>query len=832
MRIRLPSVLVPIALLVPLSIADPLYVDDDAPLGGDGTSWATAFKYLQDALALAAAGDEIRVAQGVYKPDQSESGVVTPGDRAASFELASGVALYGGYRGCPAGDCASGDPDERDRELYETILSGDLLGDDPPGAGSDAENSYQVVTASAADETATFDGFTVTRGNAGYLYPYGAGMYIGSGSPLVAHCRFTENSADCGGGLYSGPGSHAIITDCLLSGNRADDARGSGGGIFAQGEPTITGCVITGNWAEWKGGGIFCSGGATISDCVITGNGAAEGAGMYCGAGAGELVIVSNCTIQWNMAHDLGGGISCAGEGTLLLTHCSISGNWAYHYEWWSGDTHGDAGGMYVNGFAAAVTVSDCVFSGNLAWGRGGGLCCDGGFNTVTISNSTLSGNTARNGGAISIGPYGAFEVPLVCTNCTFTGNTAWAEGGAISWYGSPLTAADCTFTGNLAGSGGAMDIADCDAAIVNCAFSGNSAGCAAGVYALWSATLALTNCTFAGNTFTSPYGGGAILTDYQGALIINCVLWADTAPEVYDELGESVVAFSDVEGSWPGLGNLDADPLFAGGPSGVWTTAGAYEWPAYQVTFTDAAASWAENELAGKAINPDTSQPLHLTIVANTPTTVTAWADARTVTAGVSWVGAGTNYEIYDYRLTAGSPCINAGSNYAPALPATDLDGAPRVQQCRVDMGAYESPYPPAGFADCNNNGVDDDCDIYDGTSADCNQNHVPDECDIADGTSVDADGDGIPDECEPPCTGDLNCDGAIDFADINPFVSYVSTFAAWQNEFPGCDPRNGDINCDGTYGQGAFDDISSFVTLMTTCSNGCMCPGPVVCP
>ena len=61
------------------------YVDDDAPLGGNGLSWDTAFKYLQDALEVATAGDGIRVAGGTYKPDQDEAGNVTPGDRYATF---------------------------------------------------------------------------------------------------------------------------------------------------------------------------------------------------------------------------------------------------------------------------------------------------------------------------------------------------------------------------------------------------------------------------------------------------------------------------------------------------------------------------------------------------------------------------------------------------------------------------------------------------------------------------------------------------------------------------------------------------------------------------
>jgi len=62
----------------------------------------------------------------------------------------------------------------------------------------------------------------------------------------------------------------------------------------------------------------------------------------------------------------------------------------------------------------------------------------------------------------------------------------------------------------------------------------------------------------------------------------------------------------------------------------------------------------------------------------------------------------------------------------------------------------------------------------------------------------------------------GDLNCDGTVDFADINPFVLLLSDDAAWQAAYPGCPPQNGDINSDGTYGQGSFGDINPFVELL----------------
>lgn len=77
----------------------------------------------------------------------------------------------------------------------------------------------------------------------------------------------------------------------------------------------------------------------------------------------------------------------------------------------------------------------------------------------------------------------------------------------------------------------------------------------------------------------------------------------------------------------------------------------------------------------------------------------------------------------------------------------------------------------------------------------------------------------------CPPPvCIGDLNCDGQVDFRDINPFVLYLANFPLWQTTYPGCNPQNGDINGDGLYP--AFSDINPFVALL---ANN---PLPIPCP
>jgi photosystem II stability/assembly factor-like uncharacterized protein len=65
------------------------------------------------------------------------------------------------------------------------------------------------------------------------------------------------------------------------------------------------------------------------------------------------------------------------------------------------------------------------------------------------------------------------------------------------------------------------------------------------------------------------------------------------------------------------------------------------------------------------------------------------------------------------------------------------------------------------------------------------------------------------------PPPVGDMNCDGTVDFGDINPFVLYLSSFETWQATYSDCPPSNGDINGDGDYP--SFGDINPFVELLT---------------
>ena len=89
---------------------DKIFVDENAAGANDGSSWTDAYLKLQDAFSAAVSGDEIWVAQGTYRPDAGGGQIM--GNRAATFQLASGVKVYGGFAGgsnsTPGGPNTSG----------------------------------------------------------------------------------------------------------------------------------------------------------------------------------------------------------------------------------------------------------------------------------------------------------------------------------------------------------------------------------------------------------------------------------------------------------------------------------------------------------------------------------------------------------------------------------------------------------------------------------------------------------------------------------------------------------------------------------------------------
>ena len=66
----------------------------------------------------------------------------------------------------------------------------------------------------------------------------------------------------------------------------------------------------------------------------------------------------------------------------------------------------------------------------------------------------------------------------------------------------------------------------------------------------------------------------------------------------------------------------------------------------------------------------------------------------------------------------------------------------------------------------------------------------------------------------CNTAAAGDLNCDGVVNFGDIDPFVLAMTDPAGYASQYPDCDQLLADINGDGGVN---FGDIDPFVALLT---------------
>ena len=416
------------------------YVDANAKGKNDGTSWTDAFNYLQDALAEATSNSLIRVAQGVYNPDRGAE--VAQGDLSAAFHLTTQVTIKGGYAGL-----LRTDPNVRDTEVYETVLSGDLQGDDAAmtslfGLFSDAsraDNCYHVLVVEGPNTTAVLDGLTIYGGNAkgssDDRYDYGGGIYNDQGSLIVTDCVLTGNSAwSSGGAIYNNGGSSLSLTDSTISGNYACV---SGGAVYQGPSATVTAnkCAISANSARYYGGAIFCNvaGNTSLSNCVLIGNQAIDTTygkgGAICNfAGA---VQMDNCTLTGNLA-SAGSSIACNSLGmpaqtSVLLDNCILWSKsdeiWnsgdpiitiSYSNVWggWTGQGNLDTDpcfieqGHWESGVASDL-YDDIWVEGNYhLWGSS--PCIDTGDPNFTSDATDMDGNPRVRGLAVDMG---AFEI-------------------------------------------------------------------------------------------------------------------------------------------------------------------------------------------------------------------------------------------------------------------------------------------------------------------------------------------------------------------------------------------------------------------------------------
>jgi len=539
-----------------------IYVDSGAAGLNNGTTWQNAYKFLQDALADANNSPkpaEIRVAKGTYKPDSNSLIPDGTGDRNASFYMITNVAIKGGY----AGSCGI-DPNARDFQLYETILSGDLAGNDidvnDPCDLQDeptrAENSLNIVIAYGVDQTAVLDGFTITGGrdnyvngpppppedsplslrvegrnyndlineeqNSGYYnitdlglyYPGGAGLLITAMGrdwpglfketrPVIQNCTFRYNSStylERGAGIGNNRSS-PVITDCTFEFNYSP---GGSGICNSEGNIIVRGCVFTKNY-----GGldnyyppicIGCEYNVTIDNCQFIDN---YGTGIFNESDQSTFSGKYNILISNCLFEENAGSYA----GGIYNTYCSPQITQCQFIN--NKRLLGRGGRAIYNAPYSFPKITGCIFKDHIAKGAGGGIYNDR-YSKSIIEDSIFSSN-----------------------GCESEGFESSAMGGAIYYYASN------------------------EGTITNCIFWKNFADYGSGIYYFGRVNkLSISNCTFYQNTARLGYAIAA----YTPLNIKNSILFNDGS-----EISQKVIAsYCDIQGGWAGVGNIDADPLFA----------------------------------------------------------------------------------------------------------------------------------------------------------------------------------------------------------------------------------------------------------------------------
>ncbi|MDI6448073.1 S8 family serine peptidase [Anaerobaca lacustris] len=182
-----------------------------------------------------------------------------------------------------------------------------------------------------------------------------------------------------------------------------------------------------------------------------------------------------------------------------------------------------------------------------------------------------------------------------VLQGITITGGKG-TNGAGIQIKGSSPTIRDCVLAGNSAsmGGGGLAISGDSQPVIANCLLAGNLALLGGAVNAQTTADIKLTNCTLAHNT--AVMAGGAV--SVSGAISVelsNCILWDNGAAPIF---GIATATYCNIQGSWPGEGNLDLDPLFAD------PTNGDYHLKSQAGRWDPASESWVQDDVTSPCID------------------------------------------------------------------------------------------------------------------------------------------------------------------------------------------------------------------------------------
>jgi len=272
------------------------------------------------------------------------------------------------------------------------------------------------------------------------------------------------------------------------------------------------------------------------------------------GVAPGSQIPADNVSWISSSTHPIGGGIFCEFSSPSIID-CVIREC--------SAELGGGIGVVAGQPTIINCTVEDCRAGGqgsSQSGGRGAGVGLIRGSNAELI-DCTISRNVAFSN-SLGAGLY-CWRSQARLTGCDISFNSAPGslKGGGLYAGGSSvsLVLESCIVSNNTADAGGAIYI-------------GSSTGASPSESTIES--VRITNCTIADNglsTQAASSAAGGIYAMTTNVEIRNSIVWYnDGVPiSLVSPASSNPVLYSDIEGGYPGQGNLDADPLFASAGDG-----------------------------------------------------------------------------------------------------------------------------------------------------------------------------------------------------------------------------------------------------------------------
>jgi len=493
---------------------------------------------------------------------------------------------------------------------------------------SHPDSGSVVYFISGEDTNSVLCGFTITGGSGtdfisgSSLRTAGGGIFSYYSGPKICNNRIENNNVyhasryTHGGGIYTGPigsNTYIIIEDNKIQSNVVESVNGNayGGGIRISSNGRVVRNKIINNEANCSasrsgGGGIYCFNEnikpfkfVTIKENIITNNQSFSNSSYAKSGGVGlsytDCFIDSN-TISNNISNGATGGnatgihIYYADSVTIVQNNQIISNT---------------GGGMQVE-FSDGITVIDNRIENNESNSSvSGGITEYQCTNTKIIQNEIIGNIASNNGAGVNF---------MQCINTQiykneFIGNIAGNYGGGIYNFGCVnTTISENKLNNNSANSaGGGIAVINSHAKIIRNLISDNTATSCGGGLAIGSSSEKLelnlsdetvhsmggldfgnvqinpehnnfhmhkktetdSQTVLVNNTITDNYAaiGGGIYNEFESTLIINTILYGDSAisdTEIYNDGGTVQIQYSDIQGGYPGIGNIDNDPLFA----------------------------------------------------------------------------------------------------------------------------------------------------------------------------------------------------------------------------------------------------------------------------